>query len=142
MAVLQTARMTLRRVCWADVDDIAELNGDAEVMRYLDNGHPMTRERVVAEEMPRLLTHDDRDDPLGYWAADDRSGTFLGWFTLTPDPTASHPAQLGYRLRREAWGQGYATEGARAVLEHGFATVGLTEVWAETMAVNGLRHHA
>ena len=45
-------------------------------------------------------------------------------------------AELGYRLRREAWGQGYATEGSQALLDHAFHTLGLPRVWAVTMAVN------
>ena len=45
-------------------------------------------------------------------------------------------AEVDWRLARRHWRQGYATEGARALLDHGFATVGLDEVWAGTMAVN------
>ncbi|WP_433687349.1 GNAT family N-acetyltransferase [Micromonospora carbonacea] len=52
-----------------------------------------------------------------------------------PTPRANQ-AELGYRLRRAAWGRGLATEGSRALLRHAFATVGLARVWAQTMAVN------
>ncbi|MBB5823990.1 GNAT family N-acetyltransferase [Micromonospora carbonacea] len=52
-----------------------------------------------------------------------------------PAPGANQ-AELGYRLRRAAWGRGLATEGSRALLRHAFATVGLARVWAQTMAVN------
>lgn len=45
-------------------------------------------------------------------------------------------AEAGWRLVRRHWSQGYATEGASALLAHGFTTVGLDTVWAETMAVN------
>ncbi len=54
-------------------------------------------------------------------------------------PAAAQPgtqAELGYRLRRAAWGRGLATEGSRALLRYAFATVGLARVWAQTMAVN------
>ncbi|WP_431909375.1 GNAT family N-acetyltransferase [Micromonospora carbonacea] len=52
-----------------------------------------------------------------------------------PAPGANQ-AELGYRLRRAAWGRGLATEGSRGLLRHAFATVGLSRVWAQTMAVN------
>ncbi|GGM30496.1 GNAT family N-acetyltransferase [Micromonospora yangpuensis] len=45
-------------------------------------------------------------------------------------------AELGYRLRRVAWGRGLATEGSRALLRYAFDTVGVRRVWAQTMAVN------
>lgn len=67
---------------------------------------------------------------------------FLGWWDLSPaipiDLAGSTPdrAELGYRLVRRHWGTGLATEGARALLAHGFDTVGLDVVWAETLAVN------
>jgi RimJ/RimL family protein N-acetyltransferase len=70
---------------------------------------------------------------LGYWSAFE-DGTFVGWFCLTP--TGDRAAELGYRLRRRAWGRGLAREGAARLLEHGFGTVALDRIWAETMAVN------
>ncbi len=52
-----------------------------------------------------------------------------------PEPLASG-LQLGWQLRQEAWGQGYASEAARALLAHGFATLGLETVWAQTSERN------
>ena len=77
---------------------------------------------------------------LGWWIGRRCSdGEFLGWWDLSPGkPVPAHPsrAEAGWRLARRHWRQGYAIEGAVAVLDHGFATVGLDTVWAETMAVN------
>ena len=77
---------------------------------------------------------------LGWWIGWRRSdGDFLGWWGLSPDqPVAEQPyrAEAGWRLARRHWRNGYATEGAAAVFDHGFATVGVGRVWAETMAVN------
>jgi len=71
--------MALTRTNWPDVDDVVALNADAEVMRYLDHGQPMTAARVLAEEMPRLMGHNGRADRLGSWVARDRgTGNFLG----------------------------------------------------------------
>ena len=65
------------------------------------------------------------------------SGEFLGWFHFRP-PEGAGPnvAELGYRLRRSAWGKGYATEGSRALIRKGFAELGVRRVVASTMAVS------
>ena len=77
---------------------------------------------------------------LGWWVGWSHSdGGFLGWWDLSPDrPVPKEPlhAEAGWRLARRYRRQGFATEGARTVLDHGFATVGLGAVWAKTMAVN------
>lgn len=77
---------------------------------------------------------------LGWWIGWRRSdGDFLGWWDLSPDrplPNDAVRAEAGWRLARRHWRNGFATEGATKVLEHGFATVGLDTVWAEAMAVN------
>lgn len=77
--------------------------------------------------------YDDGDD-FGCWAAEGRDGSFLGWFHLRRD--ADGVPELGYRLRRQVWGLGLATEGSRALIERAFATPGVERVRAETMAVH------
>jgi RimJ/RimL family protein N-acetyltransferase len=64
------------------------------------------------------------------------TGEFLGWFRLSQRATATDEAEVGYRLRRAWWGQGYATEGWRALIDAAFTDLGLRRVYAETMAVN------
>jgi len=65
------------------------------------------------------------------------SGEFLGWFHFRP-PLGHKPddVELGYRLRKSAWGKGYATEGSRALIAKGFADQGARRVFAFTMVVN------
>ena len=134
--LLETARLRLRRFTMDDVDHLVELDSDPEVMRFLTGGRPTPSATVRDEHLPRLLARYDRHPGLGRWAAEDRTtGEFLGWFALDPAEDGTQ-AELGYRLRRAAWGRGLATEGSRALLRHAFETVGLRRVWAETMAVN------
>jgi RimJ/RimL family protein N-acetyltransferase len=65
------------------------------------------------------------------------TGNFLGWFHFRPREGASPgEVELGYRLRRSAWGKGYATEGSRALIRKGFTELGVQRVIAETMTVN------
>ena len=130
--------MALTRTNWPDVDDVVALNADPEVMRYLGHGPPMTPARVLAEEMPRLMAHNRRADRLGSWVARDRgTGSFLGWFMITPADQPLRTAELDYRLRRHAWGRGYDIEGIRFMIEIARAAQ-LSTVMATTMAVDGV----
>ncbi|MFC8916082.1 GNAT family N-acetyltransferase [Streptomyces sp. NPDC047821] len=126
---LETPRLVLRAVTAADLDDVVALDNDPEVMRYLNGGRPVTREEVREGALERLMGP-------GFWAARERgTGAWLGWFQL--EPTAREgEAELGYRLRRAAWGAGYATEGARALVDRGFRELGVRRVVARTMTVN------
>ena len=118
----ETDRMVLRRASWPDVDDVVALTTDAEVMGF-DASPPLTPARVLAEEMPRLMAHQQRTDQLGFWVARERAtGAFLGWFMMTRVTTGdaaggNGAVRLGYRLRRRAWDQDYGTEGMLRLIE-------------------------
>jgi RimJ/RimL family protein N-acetyltransferase len=135
---LETERLVLRRFTEADLDNLLDLNGDPEVMRFLTGGKPTPREVIRNETLPRILHYYERFAGLGFWAAIEKStGDFLGWFELRP-PEGGGPeeVELGYRLRKSAWGKGYGTEGARALIRKGFAELGVRRVVAQAMAVN------
>jgi RimJ/RimL family protein N-acetyltransferase len=136
---LQTDRMNLRRFTMDDVDLLVELDGDPEVMHFLTNGAPTPRAEIESDYLPAYLGYYDRFDGYGFWAAVERAtGDFLGWFHLRagPDAPADEP-ELGYRLRRSAWGHGFATEGSRALIAKAFTDLGAARVVAETMTVHG-----
>jgi RimJ/RimL family protein N-acetyltransferase len=135
---LETDRLVLRRFTDADVDNLVDLDSDPEVMRYLTGGRPTTREEIEGEVLPAFLAWYERSVGYGYWAAVEKaSGQFLGWFHLwPPEGVPLDEPELGYRLRRSAWGKGYATEGSRALIRKAFTEFGARRVFAETMAVN------
>ncbi|MEV7026795.1 GNAT family N-acetyltransferase [Kitasatospora sp. NPDC093558] len=137
-AFLTTERLVLRRFTAADVDHLVELDGDPEVMRCLSGGRPTPREVVEGELIPLYFAHYERYGDLSWWAAEERTGgAFLGWFEFRPTEDGERAeVELGYRLRRAAWGRGYATEGARALIRRGFTGLGVERVVAYTMAVN------
>lgn len=129
MTLLATARLELRPLAEEHLELLVALDADPAVMRFL-TGRAGTREEVLARWVPRVGG--------GWWAAFS-ADAFVGWFGLNP---ATKPAydegdlELGYRLGRDAWGRGLATEGARAVVRHGFATTEAPRIAADTMAVN------
>jgi RimJ/RimL family protein N-acetyltransferase len=135
---LETERLVLRRFTEADVDNLFDLDSDPEVMRFLTGGKPTPREVIRNEPLPRILHYYERFAGFGFWAAIEKStGEFLGWFEFRP-PEGGGPdeVELGFRLRRSAWGKGYATEGSRALIRKGFTELGVRRVVAQTMAVN------
>lgn len=135
---METDRLALRQCTEDDMDNLFDLNSDPAVMRYLTGGKPLSREAIQQEVLPRFLRFYEGFDGPCYWAAIEKStGDFLGWFGLRPsDEARLGEVELGYRLRQSAWGKGYATEGARALIRKGFTELGVRRVVANTMAVN------
>ena len=135
---LRTERLVLRRFTADDIDLLVELDSDPEVMHYVTGGVTTTREEIANDFLPAFLSYYDRYDGFGFWAAVDRAtGQFLGWFHLRPAPDdGPDEVELGYRLRRAAWGHGYATEGCHALIAKAFTEFGVRRVHAETMAVH------
>ncbi|SCE11576.1 Protein N-acetyltransferase, RimJ/RimL family [Streptomyces sp. Termitarium-T10T-6] len=135
---LETDRLVLRPATAADAPDLLALDNDPAVMRYINGGRPTSAEDIRDRTLPRLLHDHPCTGTRGYWIAREKeTGAFLGWFELRP-LTDHDPAvvELGYRLNRAAWGRGYATEGARALVDKGFTDLGVQRVTANTMAVN------
>jgi len=104
---VETERLVLRHFTEVDADNLVELDGDSEVMRFINGGRPTQRDEVESDVLPAF--------PPG-------------------------EVELGYRLRRSAWGRGYATEGSRALIQKAFADLSVERVFATTMAVNVASH--
>ena len=151
--LLETERLRLRRFCAVDLDHLCDLDNDPRVMRYINGGEPASREDLARRVLPLFMTYRSDVPILGFWATEERhQGGFLGWFAFRPgddhDPT---DVTLGYRFQQAAWGAGYATEGARALIDAGFSRHGIQRVRATTYEQNkasrrvleklGLRRH-
>jgi ribosomal-protein-alanine N-acetyltransferase len=125
--VLATARLALREFRAGDVESLHRLNVDPRVMRFIGDGSTETSaatEKAVARSMKYYANYPG----LGVWPAEDReSGVFLGWFCLKYVPKTVE-IEVGYRLAPEAWGRGYASEGARAIVRYGFDQLGLDRI--------------
>src|SRR5918995_579701 len=132
---LETERLILRRFTADDVDNLVDLGSDPAVVW---DGRSPPREEVERDHIPAYLDYYQRYEGYGFWAAIEKvTGAFLGWFHYRPyeDAPVDQP-ELGYRLRRSAWGKGYATEGSRALIRKGFTELGVQRVVAYTMVVN------
>ena len=135
---LETQRLVLRWFTEADVDNLVSLDADPDVMRFVSGGVPTSRDRIENEFLPAFLGYYQRYEGFGFWAAVEKAtGEFLGWFHFRPCPDAGPGGvDLGYRLRKSAWGKGYATEGSRALIARGFTEFGVRRVVAQAMVVN------
>ncbi|MBI3715791.1 MAG: GNAT family N-acetyltransferase [Betaproteobacteria bacterium] len=138
--LLETERLNLRRVTLADCKEIARMNSDPQVMRYVGDGKPRSRE-MSETGVRRMLRMYDVYPGLGIWVGETRRARrFIGIFILTYIPRTVE-VEIGYRLPREAWGKGYATEGATALLRYGFESVGLDRIVAVTYPQNRASRH-
>jgi len=135
---LVTERLLLRRFTEDDVDNLYDLDSDPDVMHFITGGRPTPRDEIQNDVLPAFLRYYERFAGYGFWAVIEKSsGDFLGWFHFRP-PQGGSPdePELGYRLRKSAWGKGYGTEGSRALIRKGFTELGVRRVFASTMAVN------
>ena len=128
---LHTARLRLRPFVGTDGNALFALHSDAHVLRYWDS--PPWKEPARAD---RFLVDCRRmaEQGTGVRVAIDlvADGAFLGWCSLARWSPDHRSAALGYCLNEQAWGHGYATEAAHALLEWGFDTLDLNRVQAET----------
>jgi RimJ/RimL family protein N-acetyltransferase len=132
MTQLKTRHLTLRPCTPVDRIDFMQLELDPEVMRFLSNG-PVDHEQIDPANVPFLMPRGN--EPNVWTARGNANDKFVGWFCLSPMGKAV--AEIGYRLRRETWGQGLATEGASALIGWGFEIARYDKIVAGTMAVNG-----
>jgi ribosomal-protein-alanine N-acetyltransferase len=133
---LGTPRLLLRPWRDADVDAFAAMFDDPAVMEFL----PPAKDRAAIEAIVgRVRAHFDQHG-FGWWAAELReTGAFIGFTGLSRIPFEAHftPAvEVGWRLASAYWGQGYASEGARAALQAGFTQLGLSEIVSITVPAN------
>jgi len=114
---LLTARLRLRSFRKSDIDDYAALNADPEVMRYLGGE---TWDRGRSWRHLAFLQGHWLFAGTGMWAVEQKdTDTFVGMIGFA-EPEGWPGFELAWTLARRFWGYGYATEGARAALDHAF----------------------
>jgi RimJ/RimL family protein N-acetyltransferase len=136
MTELQTPRLVLRHWSESDSEPFAELNADPEVMQFFPA--PLTREQsdILAErERSRIAQRG-----WGLWAVEVLDDArFIGFIGLAEPQFNAHftpTVEVGWRLARDRWGNGYATEGARAAVAFGCDELGLDEIVSFAAVIN------
>ena len=131
--MVETARLRLRPLADDDLDALVELDGFAAVREAIDPfSDILPVDPAALREYERGLLA--RGDFLG--AVERSSGRLVGWFQVEPAAEAPAEIELGYRLRPDAWGKGYATEGARVLLADALARPEVRRVYAHALLSN------
>jgi ribosomal-protein-alanine N-acetyltransferase len=139
---IETERLLLRPLTLADLGPLHEVYGDRDVMRWIGTGDAYSRELAESEaRLDRLVAHQEKHG-FSIWAVTDRgSGMLLGDCGLVHWAHRGPEIELVYRLGKAYWGQGYATEAARAWVERGLDELGLERIVAATHPENVPSQH-
>jgi len=133
---VETPRLLLRQWRDADLDTWAEMNADPRVMEFFPHLLDRANSNEAASKMRARI---DRDG-YGLWAVEiKQTGAFAGLIGLNemaPDIPVTPRREVGWRLAFNAWGHGYATEGAQAALRFAFEELDWPEVVAVTATIN------
>jgi ribosomal-protein-alanine N-acetyltransferase len=129
---LETARLIFRDWTTADLTSLHAICSDPAVMQFVGDGEPWSLERTAEwiEQACELATTSD----YCRWALVlKETSTLIGFCGFVP---ANNGAEIGWRLARDAWGRGLATEAARQALDHGFDVLGFQRVIATVQSPN------
>ena len=132
--MIDTERLILRPWRQQDVAPFHAMGRDPEVMRYL--GPPMAIEEAQAAH-DRMVSY-QADYGMCFWAVERRAdAAFIGFCGLKPGkPPIDGEVEIGWRLARQAWGQGYAREAAAASLAWGWSNLDVPGIVAITVPAN------
>ncbi len=120
---LATERLLLRRLKLSDAESLHAAFSDAELMTYWSSGPHKTLSQTQA-----YITGNMKPD-IPTWAITHNQGLVMGWAVLIPH--RDNVREIGYILRRDAWGKGYAREAAERVIQYGFEELGLRRIFAD-----------
>jgi ribosomal-protein-alanine N-acetyltransferase len=125
---IETQRLILRPWKESDRAPFAALNADPAVMEFF----PAPLTAAETDAMIAIIHEKFEKNGYGFWAAELKgTGEFIGFIGLNVPgyPLPFQPCvEIGWRLAKRFWGQGFAQEGARASLDYGFGKLGLQEI--------------
>jgi ribosomal-protein-alanine N-acetyltransferase len=133
---LTTERLALRRFTPDDIDWLAELYSDTDVTRYL--GGVKTRPQIEEMLHTMILDYYDQHPGLGIWLTVERATETCVGLHLLNHVRGESIIQVGFTLAKSAWGKGYGTEMASAVLRYGFVDRKLPRI----AGIASLQNHA
>jgi RimJ/RimL family protein N-acetyltransferase len=137
---LNTKRIVLREFQLRDEEKLFELDSDPEVMKYLTGGIATAREEILPLIKRVEFLREKFSSRFGVWIAETKeTKEFIGWFHFRPDRKDlqnTKRIELGYRLKKNFWGRGIATEVSFALINKGFTELSVEEVFAITLKDN------
>jgi ribosomal-protein-alanine N-acetyltransferase len=141
---LETERLILREIISTDQQGLFEIDSDPEVNIYLGRNPVKTIDQTI--EIIAFIRKQYIDNGIGRWAMiEKKTNKFIGWtgLKLVKELTNNHVEyyDLGYRLNRNYWGQGLATEAAKGCLNYGFTELKLKEIYAMADSNNSASRH-
>lgn len=136
MIYFETARLRFRDWKEADIIPFTEMNADNEVMKYF----PKTLSADESYEFYEAIVSKFHDYGFGFYAVEEMERNefigFIGFHEATFEADFTPCIEIGWRLKKEVWGKGYATEGAEACLHYGFTELGFHDVFSFTAEIN------
>jgi RimJ/RimL family protein N-acetyltransferase len=123
---IETSRLRLRMFTHDDLNDLAAIRADSDVMRYIGSGKPESIEQVQAA-LNKNIAHWEQHG-FGRWAVvDKQSNKLIGWCGLS---YLAEDVEIGYGIAKPYWGQRLASEAAAATIKYGFEQLRLVRIVA------------
>ncbi|MBM6996020.1 Acetyltransferase (GNAT) family protein [compost metagenome] len=136
MIYIETTRLQLRDWKESDLAPFRQLNADEQVMRYF----PKTLSSEETNELYQSILSEFQAYGFGLYAVEVKETQefigFIGFRKVTFEADFTPCIEIGWRLKQEAWGKGYASEGAAACLQYGFTHLGFQEIYSFTAVIN------
>lgn len=130
LPTFHTARLTVKPRTLEDLPACLAMDRDPDVTKFIPGpwADPVRHEAFVRERIDA-----DFGTGLGYWSvfSHKHPDRFLGWVLLIPYDGVGPEIEIGWRFNREAWGNGFATEAAKPVLDYALETLKLDRVVAD-----------
>lgn len=133
--LIETERLILREIDYADEGDLFEMDSDPDVHLYIEN-KPVKSINEVQNAI-KMLKKQYEENGIARWAVVNKlTNECMGWSGLKyyKEPLNKHHNfyELGYRFKKKHWGKGYATESSIAIIEYGFKNLNIESIYAIT----------
>jgi len=140
---IETNRLILRDIQPTDIDGMFELDSNPEVHKYL--GNKPFKIKSQSEDIINSIIQQYHEFGIGRWAmVNKQTNEFMGWSGLKLNTVTLNSntnfIDVGYRIIKRFWGQGYATESSIVALDYGFNTMGLDTIYGITEKGNEASH--